>query len=97
MMTFDPTISLGTILSAVTICLTIGACCLGFYAGVTRHMTKTEEQILAMLERIEQLEEGQKKHADQLGGLAKLLAATQAVLELVQRQVQAMYERSFGG
>lgn len=82
-MGFDPTISLGAILSALAICVTIVTSVVAAYMGVTRHMTKTEGQILAMLERLEKVERKQEAQGGAIGKLQAMVAAAVAKIEML--------------
>lgn len=80
-MTFDPNISAGTVIAALSICLTIIISVTGAYIGVTRHMTTNEQQIAALLQRMAKVELKQEKHDEKLSALQTLIAGLEAKLE----------------
>ena len=90
-MQFDSNISLGTIISALSICLTIVMSVWASYLGITRHMTKTEQQISAMLDRLEKLEKRQDKSEETVNkietSLSGLVAQMKFFYEWVMNKV----------
>ena len=82
-MKFDPTISYGTILAIISICFTIIGSGLAFYSGVTRHMTKTEEEIKALLLRVKAVEVEQKEQSKVMASVRELLAAMEASVKIL--------------
>lgn len=82
-MRFDPTITYGTILAIISICFTIIASGLGFYIGVTRHMTKTEEEIKSLLLRVKAVEVEQKEQGKIMANVREVLAALEASVRIL--------------
>ena len=78
-MKFDPTISLGSIIAALSIIVAL----LSSTIGVLRHMTQQQEILRAIIARVAKLEAKQEKQSDAIAELASTMSGMAAKLQMV--------------
>lgn len=89
MTAIDPTISLGSLIAMLGISVTIIGAVGAAYLGVIRHMTTNEQQIKAMLERMEKVEQQQQAQG-------RILNSQTTVIAVIQEQIKFLYSWAKG-